>query len=40
MFTVENDMLMINGAAMVETANVISSNGVTHVIDSVLTPAE
>ena len=40
MFTVENDMLMINGAAMVETANVISSNGVTHVIDTVLTPAE
>jgi len=33
MFTVENDVLMINGSAMVETANVISSNGVTHVID-------
>ena len=28
----------INGAAMVETANVISSNGVTHVIDTVLMP--
>jgi uncharacterized surface protein with fasciclin (FAS1) repeats len=29
---------MINGSAMVETADVISSNGVTHVIDSVLMP--
>lgn len=28
----------INGNAMVETANVISSNGVTHVIDGVLLP--
>ncbi len=28
----------INGAAMVETADVISSNGVTHVIDGVLLP--
>lgn len=28
----------INGAAMVETADVISSNGVTHVIDTVLLP--
>jgi len=40
MFTVENDILMINGSAMVETANVISSNGVTHVIDTILMPAE
>lgn len=30
--------VMINGSAMVETADVISSNGVTHVIDSVLMP--
>ena len=30
--------LMINGSAMVETADVISSNGVTHVIDTVLMP--
>lgn len=28
----------INGSAMVETANVISSNGVTHVITAVLIP--
>jgi len=40
MFTIENGVLMINGSAMVETANVISSNGVTHVIDTVLTPSE
>ena len=40
MFTVENGVLMINGKAMVETADVISSNGVTHVIDSVLMPSE
>ncbi len=38
LFTVENGVLMINGSAMVETADVISSNGVTHVIDTVLTP--
>ncbi len=30
--------ISINGAAMVETADVISSNGVTFVIDSVLMP--
>lgn len=30
--------IWINGAAMVETADVISSNGVTFVIDSVLMP--
>lgn len=33
-----NGTLMINGSAMIETANVISSNGVTHVITSVLLP--
>jgi transforming growth factor-beta-induced protein len=38
MFTVVDGVLMINGSAMVETADVISSNGVTHVIDRVLTP--
>lgn len=37
-FTRVNGKLMINGSAMVETADVISSNGVTHVIDSVLMP--
>ena len=37
-FTKTNGKLMINGAAMIETADVISSNGVTHVIDSVLMP--
>ena len=35
-----NGKLMINGSAMVETADVISSNGVTHVIDTVLMPAK
>lgn len=41
MFTINADgMLEINGEAMVETADVISSNGVTHVIDTVLMPAE
>ena len=30
--------IMVNGTAMVETADVISSNGVTFVIDSVLLP--
>lgn len=33
-----NGVVKINGAAMVETADVISSNGVTHVIDTVLMP--
>ncbi len=32
--------ITINGSAMVETADVISSNGVTFVIDSVLMPPE
>jgi uncharacterized surface protein with fasciclin (FAS1) repeats len=35
---VQDGNVWINGAAMVETANVISSNGVTHVVDSVLMP--
>ncbi len=33
-----NGSIMINGSAMIETPNVISSNGVTHVITSVLLP--
>lgn len=33
-----NGKVMINGEATVETADVISSNGVTHVIDMVLMP--
>lgn len=33
-----NGVVKINGAAMVQTADVISSNGVTHVIDTVLMP--
>ncbi len=35
--TKSNGMVMVNGAK-VETADVISSNGVTHVIDTVLMP--
>ncbi len=31
-------VVKINGSAMVQTADVISSNGVTHVIDTVLMP--
>lgn len=34
-----NGKIMVNGSATVETADVISSNGVTFVIDSVLLPA-
>lgn len=37
-FTIDGWVLKINGYAMVETADVISSNGVTHVIDTVLMP--
>lgn len=37
-FTKVTGKLMINGSAMVETADVISTNGVTHVIDTVLMP--
>lgn len=33
-----NGKIVVNGSAMVETADVISSNGVTFVIDSVLMP--
>lgn len=33
-----NGKITVNGTAMVETADVISSNGVTFVIDSVLMP--
>ena len=41
MFTKDaNGKLWINGAAMIETKDVISSNGVTHVIDSVLLPQD
>jgi uncharacterized surface protein with fasciclin (FAS1) repeats len=32
------NQVWINGSAMIETPNVISSNGVTHVIDTVLMP--
>ena len=39
-FTRVNGKLMINGSATVETADVISSNGVTHVIDTVLMPTK
>lgn len=37
-FTRVNGKIMINGSATVETADVISKNGVTHVIDTVLMP--
>lgn len=40
MITKRGDMITINGSAMVETADVISSNGVTFVIDSVLMPPQ
>ncbi|MBC7503491.1 fasciclin domain-containing protein [Candidatus Gracilibacteria bacterium] len=40
LFKIMNGKLMINGSAMVETADVISSNGITHVIDTVLIPAK
>ena len=36
--TKKNGKIMVNGSAMVETADVISSNGVTFVIDEVLMP--
>jgi len=39
-FTMKDGKVWINESAMVETADVISSNGVTHVIDSVLMPPE
>ncbi len=37
--TKKGSMVMVNGAH-VSTADVISSNGVTHVIDTVITPAK
>ena len=41
MFNVDaNGMITVNGEAMVETKDVMSSNGVTFVIDTVLMPAE
>lgn len=36
--SVVDGVIKINGAAMIETKDVISSNGVTHVIDTVLMP--
>lgn len=36
--TKQGNQITVNGSAMVETADVISSNGVTFVIDSVLMP--
>ena len=38
MFTIVDGMVMINGSATVQIADVKSSNGVTHVIDAVLMP--
>ncbi len=35
-----NGLIWINGSAMVETTDVISSNGVTHVINAVLLPTQ
>ena len=37
-FTRVSGVLMINGNVSIETADIISSNGVTHVINSVLMP--
>lgn len=37
-FKVADGKVWINGAAQVETTDVISSNGITHVIDTVLMP--
>jgi len=36
--TIEGGVVLVNGSAVVETADVISSNGVTHVISAVLLP--
>jgi len=38
MVTNKSGKITINGVSMVETADVMSSNGVTHVIDTVLMP--
>lgn len=37
--TKSGDQISINGSAMIQIKDVISSNGVTHVIDSVLMPS-
>lgn len=37
-FTMKDGKWWINGSSMIEIADVISSNGVTHVIDTVLMP--
>ncbi len=37
-FTQKDGKWWINGTAQIETADVVSSNGVTHVIDTVLLP--
>lgn len=39
-FTMKDGAWYVNDTAMIEIADVISSNGVTHVIDSVLVPTE
>jgi uncharacterized surface protein with fasciclin (FAS1) repeats len=36
--SIQNGTIMINGVAMIQTPDVISSNGVTHIIDTVLIP--
>jgi uncharacterized surface protein with fasciclin (FAS1) repeats len=36
--TIKDGKIWINGSTMIETPDVISSNGVTHVIDTVLLP--
>jgi uncharacterized surface protein with fasciclin (FAS1) repeats len=38
--TIKDGHISINGTAMVETADVVSSNGVTFVIDAVLMPGK
>lgn len=38
MVNIKDGKAWINGQAMIETADVISSNGITHVIDTVLMP--
>ena len=37
-FTMKDGKLMVNGTSMVEIADVMSSNGVTHVVDTVFMP--
>ncbi len=38
MFGMKNGKMTINGEAMVEVADIVSSNGISHVIDTVLMP--